>query len=163
MELLNEQTIKRLQKLAGINEIKVNTPSPEDPDLKALIENLVTKEGNAEESIDTLYYKVFWFYENDMSASRDINSTADINTRFDELLEFMAEDGMEINDYVIKWIEAFKALPKNAYYIFNPDKYVSCKFTKIDNNTLSSSLPNHWSEEFPTMKWDSSGKLVPNN
>jgi hypothetical protein len=149
--------------LAGINEIKVNTPTPENPDLKALIDDLDTKENSAEKSINELYYRVFW-YSDDISASTDINATVEMRVKFGELLKSMTENGVEIDDYVIKWVKSFKTIPKNAYYVFNPYNFnASYKFTKIDDNTLSILLPNHWTDEFPTMKWNSLGKLVPNN
>jgi len=159
MELLNEQTIKRLQKLAGIQEIRVIDPLGSQA-LKEIIEPLRNTDHN-----DLLYIVVYsvliGWVEDGYGANK--NPTGEYTHNIQEDLDNIKEGGNNPQE-LIDWIEKVENLPPYHMYVYNNGPYESFKFTTDSKGELYISTPSGVNDNGELMSiYDIKGNLVPNN
>jgi len=162
MQPLNEQTIKRLQKLAGINEIKINNPGQYN--IQDIIKPIV--DDSASHTPDHPYadvYNTLIMWVEGYSGFED-DPTGEYTTEINlDYLEDIIEDE-DAPQEIVDWIKKAKNLIPNQTYIYNVDKYMSYKFTTDSNGELYASIPSGMDDNGELMsRYNSEGDLVPNN
>lgn len=159
MTPLNEQTIKRLQKLAGINEIKIQNPFA---NLERLIKSYI-------DEFD--YHNPTYYIINNVLTSwieqfsGDNDAMGEYTTEIDlQDIRGLIESG-EASQELIDWVKEIDRLPPNQMYIYNKDAHTSIKYTTDSNGTLIVSTPSGINPDNGNLlsRYDSTGKLIPIN
>lgn len=165
MAILNEQTIKRLQKLAGIQEIRVIKPRMGS--LKSVIEptlKYIDNENPPDPFHDEVYNILIGWVEGYINNNDPTGEyTRNIQYSLEDIKKYI-EDG-DAPQELINWIEKVENLPPNQIYIYNNGPYESFKFTTDPKGDLYASTPSGISDEDGVLlsKYNNKGNLVPNN
>jgi len=170
MKPLNEHTIKRLQKLAGISEIRVGKPGRYS--LKDIIEpvkGIAPMDNNHPYRL--AYHELFNNYGMPPREDEDgnpIEPNKDENEKIIDLKNYkrVMTDPVYFKAQTkenLDWLEKATDLRPNQMYILNT-KYQSYKFTTDSEGVIHRFSPSREDEEGNLlMRYDESGKLIPNN
>jgi len=166
MKQLNEHTIKRLQKLAGISEIRVGKPGRHSLKIKKLtdpIRDINNENYNNHPYADVYDILIGWAAEySGMTDDPTGEYTRNIQHSLDYLKELI-EDG-DGSQRIIDWVKMAENLPPNQMYIYNNGPLESFKFTTDSNGKLHASTPSGMRNDDALLsRYDDRGNLVPND
>jgi hypothetical protein len=162
MKPLNEQTIKRLQKLADINEIKINSPGKYT--LQDIIRPItgINSEDYMNHPYADVYSTLIMWVESFSGFEEDPTSEYTTEIYLDYLEDIIEDE--DAPQEIVDWVEKAKNLIPNQMYIYNINKYMSYKFTTDSNGELHTSIPSGMTEDGILLsKYDDKGNLIPNN
>lgn len=158
MKQLNKHTIKRLQKLAGIDEIRIGKPGKYK--LKDIIEPVLGSDPWGENYLYSNVYDILIMWLEGFSGDDDPTNEYTTDIDLGSLKDLMAAG---TNTEEENWVEMASNLIPNQIYIHNNGEYESYKFTTDSKGGLFVSTPTGISDTGTLLsKYDESGKLIPN-
>jgi hypothetical protein len=136
MKQLNEQTIKRLQKLAGINEIKIKTPM--DGRLKTIIDEILQSDNDILD--DLLFNWVEGISGNEDDPESEAGRSIDLNRIINR-----GNNDPGYPRVVLDYIDRILKVPVDAFYILGGEhrRGESYKFIKSSPSTLDVYVPEN--------------------
>jgi hypothetical protein len=131
MKQLNEQTIKRLQKLAGINEIKIKTPM--DGRLKVIIDEILQLNNG-------ILNNLLFDWVEGISLSDPDDPEGEVSWTMD--LDEIKDDYMNY-PIVLEYMDRILKLPVGVFYSLGGEHRIgnSYKFIKNSPSTLDIYVP----------------------